>query len=288
MAITVTESMESRETSRGKTGASTRVYIVKGTADESAALVALAAATPDRLGTGTVDDPYLPRQTDTVTPKFVDTSDADASFWEGKVSYGRSSKSRGCVGDVRYSFDTTGGTEHIVASIATRGVWTASGEASSGFFDNLIGVGSDGSPPSGVDIPVALYKWDETHYLENAYVTGAYKAAVFYLTARINASRFRDFDAGEVMFMGVSGGQRGEDDWELTFRFAARPNQKNIAVGDITGIHKAGWDYLWVIQKPGKTVKGLDGDDMIMPTMAAVITEQVSRYGDFSVLGIGT
>jgi hypothetical protein len=50
-----------------------------------------------------------------------------------------------------------------------------------------------------------------------------------------------------VLFLGASGSQRGTEDWEITFSFAASPNATGLTVGDITGIEpKKGWEYLWV------------------------------------------
>jgi hypothetical protein len=36
------------------------------------------------------------------------------------------------------------------------------------------------------------------------------------------------------------------EDWEIPFKFAASPNATDLTVGDITGIEKKGWEYLWV------------------------------------------
>jgi len=47
-----------------------------------------------------------------------------------------------------------------------------------------------------------------------------------------------------VLFLGATGSERGEgpdDDWEITFRFAANPNQTGLSVGSISGISKKGW-----------------------------------------------
>lgn len=46
--------------------------------------------------------------------------------------------------------------------------------------------------------------------------------------------------------MCASGSQWGTEDWVVTFSFAASPNAVELTVGDITGIDKKGWEYLWV------------------------------------------
>lgn len=83
---------------------------------------------------------------------------------------------------------------------------------------------------------------------------------------------------------GASGSKRGEDDWEITFRFAASPNKTGLTVGDIVGINKKGWEYMWV--------RYADAEDAaakaIVKKPVAVSVEKVYEEGDFSTLGIGT
>ena len=57
----------------------------------------------------------------------------------------------------------------------------------------------------------------------------------------------------------------------------------NQTIGDITGIAKAAWEYLWV--RYG-TVQDTDAKKLVKrPT--SVHVEQVYNSGDFSQLGIG-
>ena len=86
-----------------------------------------------------------------------------------------------------------------------------------------------------------------------------------------------------VLFLGASGSKRGNGDWEITFNFAASPNQTNITVGDITVAQKLGWEYMWV--------RYADAEDTIAKAIVkkpiAVYIERVYELGDFSNLGIG-
>ena len=113
-------------------------------------------------------------------------------------------------------------------------------------------------------------------------MTPGYKTTLFVLTGRVNAGVFKGFAAGEVLFLGASGSQRGQDDWEITFRFAASPNVSGLAVGPITGITKRGWEYLWV--------RYADAEDqhVLVKQPIAAYVEKVYPDGDFSGLGIGT
>lgn len=40
----------------------------------------------------------------------------------------------------------------------------------------------------------------------------------------LDVDGWRAFAAGEVLFLGASGSKRGEEEWEITYRFAASPN----------------------------------------------------------------
>lgn len=115
-------------------------------------------------------------------------------------------------------------------------------------------------------------------------ISRANKAALFYLTGTVNNSPFRGFEPGEVLFLGASGSKRGQDDWEIAYKFAASPNVLGLSVGDIAGIAKRGWDYLWI--------RYADIEDtaakMLVKRPLAVYVEQVYPYRDFSGLGIGT
>ncbi len=85
-----------------------------------------------------------------------------------------------------------------------------------------------------------------------------------------------------MLFQGASGSQRGQEDWEITFSFAASPNATGLTMGDITDIDKKGWEYLWV------RYQDAEDEDVLVKQPAAAYVEQVYPYGDFSLLGIGT
>jgi len=86
-----------------------------------------------------------------------------------------------------------------------------------------------------------------------------------------------------VLFLGASGSKRSSEDWEITYRFASQPNRTGIVVGDITGISKKGWEYMWVRYRDTE-----DGSaKALVKRPVAAYVEQVYRDGDFSQLGIG-
>jgi|ERR1043165_6904115 hypothetical protein len=176
-----------------------------------------------------------------------------------------------------FSFDSTGGTQHITQSITTVNRY---GPAASTLLGGAIGY--DGENVAGVDITVPVWNWQETYYLTDAELnTYAYYA----LTGSVNSDVFEGYQPGEVLFLGASGQKRGTastDKWEVTFKFAASPNMTGISVGSITGIAKKGWDYLWVQY-------GDDVDNTAVVRIKkpiAVYVERVYDSAPFSSLGL--
>ena len=72
-------------------------------------------------------------------------------------------------------------------------------------------------------------------------------------------------------------------------------NRSRIAVGDITGISKLGWEYTWARYADSEdaaakspTLQSYGDGAAIVKKPVAVYVERVYEYGDFSLLGIGT
>lgn len=265
MAITVHEKWESRETTVGESPSIDLVFIIRGTDDDLAVKSALAAASPVLY--------------DGLVRQSMHIERIAEDIWEGSVRYGKLEPPE--TGDSNYQFDTGGGTQHITQSLATVGRYAPPGKTAPDF-QGAIGVTHDNV--EGVDITVPVYNFSETHYIASGLVTPGYKATLFYLTGRVNNAPFRGFAAGEVLFLGASGSKRGQEDWEISFKFAASPNMTGLTIGDITGIAKKGWEYLWV--------RYADAEDaaakVLVKRPAAVYVEKVYPDGDFSLLGIGT
>lgn len=264
MSVVVYEKWDSRETTISEDSTVDLRYIIRGTDDDASANDALLTAAPVLYG-------GLVRQS-----AHIERIAEDA--WEGSVRYGLLGPPE--TGDSSFSFDTGGGTQHITQSLATVGAYSASGPPPN--FHGAIGVSRDSV--EGVDITVPVYNFTETHYIDADLVTGAYKAALFYLTGTVNNAPFRGFAAGEVLFLGASGSKRGPEDWEITYRFAASPNVTDLVVGSISGINKRGWEYLWVRYEDAEDTAA----KMLVKRPVAAYVEQVYPYGDFSGLGIGT
>ncbi len=239
MAIMVDEKPDSRESSEGDVKSATLTYIVRGTADDVAARAALAAEAP-QMHDGLV------RQAVDVEPVAVDAENPALSVWAGTVQYGQTSGGTPETGDAVYSFDTGGGTQHIVT--AARGGSICGYGPGEEIAPPAHGIGDNGERCEGADIVVPVFHFAETHYLADSVVTPAYKKILFACTGKTNLDAFRCFEPGEVLFLGASGSKRSDEDWEVAFRFAAKPNRKKFTVagGTIPVESCKGWERLWL------------------------------------------
>ena len=270
---TLTELLDSREWTTGEKPTVVLHYQLAGVADDATVKSLLESSTPATHG-------GLDRDRITFEPVWVDTEAGDG-LWDARVHYAASDDREPQTGDSSFSFDTGGGTQHITQSIETIDTHVPAG-AEVPDFKGAIGVTHDSV--EGVDITAPVYNFSETHYLADATVTTAYKGTLFGLTGKVNDASFKGLAAGECLFLGASGAKRGADDWEITFRFAASPNKTGITVGDITGIDKKGWEYLWVQYEDRKDPNA----KVFVKHPVAACVEKVYEEGDFSDLGIGT
>jgi len=268
MAVSIAETPTSRSATEGvdNNASATLEYIVQGT-DDDAVVHAQVQATIPAFYRG------LSFQSYSIDPVHVDETDA-IGYWDVSAQYGVKDPK-----ESTYTFDTGGGTQHITQSLQTKGSYPAPGFGAPNF-GGAIGVTHD--DVEGVDITVPVYNFSETHYIDDALVTDAYKGTLFFLTGKTNQAAFRNFAVGEVLFLGASGTKRGKDDWEITFKFAASPNVTNLQIGPITVASKRGWELLWV--------RYTDVEDsaakMLVKQPVAAYVEQVYEEGDFSGLGI--
>ena len=272
MSVTLTELVDSRETTSGDRPAVTLHYRLEGTSDDGTAKTLVENSTPE-----TYDG--LKRQSIRLEPVWVDTT-ATTGAWDVTVEYVAPEDAEPATGESSFSFDTGGGTQHITQSIQTVGSYAPAGKTPPNF-KGAISVTE--RSVEGVDITIPVYHFSETHYLPDSQVTEAYRGILFALTGKVNDAAFKGCAAGECLFLGASGSKRGEDDWEITFRFAASPNRTNIQIGNITVASKKGWEYLWVqyTQEVDPAIH------QVVKKPVAVYIEQVYEYGDFSRLGIG-
>ena len=263
MPATVAEKWDSRDTTLAESSNVELRYLVSDTDSDAEVAAAVFAQSPASWNS-------LPRES-------ITFSRIGQREWEATVRYATQPVTDS---EPSFTFETGGGTAHITQAIGTTGVFVPPGFVPPDF-RNAIGVSRDSV--DGVDIVVPTYKWTETFRIPASVVTGPYKATLFQLTGRVNNFAFRGFQAEEVLFEGARGSRRGMGDWEITFAFAASPNVTDLTIGNISGISKKGWDYLWC--------RYADFEDtdakMLVKRPIAVVVNRVYPSGSFSLLGIG-
>jgi hypothetical protein len=173
------------------------------------------------------------------------------------------------------SFSTTGATTHLNQSLQTRGIYAAPG-ADAPNYQGAIGVSDSGV--AGVDITVPAFEFSVRKKFE--FVSTSYLLAMVSMTGRVNSGPWSIFGSGEALFLGGEGGE-DENNWvDVTYHFAARPNEFSMtSVGSQESAKKAGIT-LWV--KHGEKVVG----DRVLQIPEAAYVEKVYPSGNFNVLGI--
>lgn len=104
----------------------------------------------------------------------------------------------------------------------------------------------DGEEVKGVQIEVPVMSFEEEHIFLASRITTAKVNDWGNRVGTVSSARFRGFDAGEVFLKGISTRRKGSDLASANFAFAVSPNQKGLDFGDLKGVNKDGWDYLWI------------------------------------------
>ena len=239
-------------------------YNILGTEDEAAAMSLLLGEAPVNI---TVDGFLLSHQV-------LEVKHSSFNHWIGTCRL-----SRKAMEEPLYQFETGGGSTHITHSISTVQRRIVGGGTAPNFGG---AIGWDGQRINGCDIISPVFSFSETHSFDSAFVDGAYRLALFRATGKTNNAAFKGFEAGEVLFLGASGTKRGDDRWEISYRFAASENVTGLTVGGITGINKKGWEYLWVYFAEDTS------QSVLVKTPLVSHVEQVYHSHNFANIGIGT
>jgi len=259
MAGSISESYTSRKFTLGASRSRELVWDVVGTDDEDEVLTLVLGEAPAvYLGLVLQD---------------VSAEPIGGGVWKGSARYANL--------EVEYSFDTGGGTTKVLQSYSTVSSHAPTGMTAPDY-GGAIGVTDDRI--EGVDVPAPGFQYAETHRVLAANVTPAYKRVLAELSGRTyNDATFKGWAAGEVNFLGCSGSKRADDYWTITYRFACSANATGLSVGDITGIDKLGWDYLWV-----RYADATDGvAEAVVKRPVAAYVERVLLPADYSTLLIG-
>jgi hypothetical protein len=186
------------------------------------------------------------------------------------------------IGVVRtVSYDSTGGTQRITSAYSE----TKYGENAPGM---SLAINVNGDSVEGVDVVVPVFEWTEEYELPARTLTDSYVKTVADMTGTTNTKKFRGFDAGEVLFLGVSGTQVFNPNQQLitdavstriSFRFAAKKTRKNLLIASVGVIPTIkGWDYLWIRYAPNQA------NGIGLQTPVAAYVNRVYEESDFGLL----
>lgn len=208
--------------------------------------------------------------------------------YDGEVDYGWPKKNQE-VGTTWFDYDTTGGSKNLKNSLET----ISSGASPSPLityvnapdFSGLIGVSIEGDV-SGVDVPSPSLKLSVHTIFDVADVTMEQVKQWSAQTGTMNGDQIWSFDPHELLFRGCTGSTKIESvsqpGVETIFQLEASENATDLTVGDMDGIVKDGWDYLWILTVKVKDTK----TNMLLPKPAAYYVERVFAESTFGDLGI--
>lgn len=259
------------DASGGSSRGRTRRWFARGATTELEAIASVASAAPGAL--------------DLLVLTGISVSERVKDGFECDVDYGAfAPKGPAKVGESSFSFDVATQSQRIVVPLQPQIVYPRSGlTAPSDSGKWLIGQQGDGSPPEGVDAFEPTASFSETHYIAAGSITAAYQRQVMRIVGKLNQFSWRGWAAEELMCTGVSGSQRGADDWEVSFRFAIKEHQSNLTVAGISGINKKGWQFLW----PRYELEKDAGEPILSNHVQYIVVADVFRLANFTSLGIG-
>jgi hypothetical protein len=266
MSINLIEKRNSRSTTLNPKTATLR-HTLTGTTSETMAKAYVIAATAWKYQT-------LWRQDIRVEPVGV-------NVWDVEVTYGALAGKQPEEGDVRWTFDTTGGTMHITNALEHIADYGTNAPNHGG----AIGVNSEGDV-EGCEVGTSARKWTETWMMNVLSIPFDYGDVLEALTYTTNLATFRGKPAGHVLFLGASGGGSSKDPgfFELTFNFATGQTLSGETICGITGVSKLPHEYLWHEYEKQTD----DAEPKKIKKLIAIHRERVYYAGDFSLLGIGT
>jgi len=191
-------------------------------------------------------------------------------------------------GEATMSFDCGGGTKHVVHAMKQVRIVNISGSTAAD--DAGGGIGWNGKTGSeaefaGVDVPTADMREVYTKLIPISKLTASYKKSLATLTGKVNNATFKGYEAGEVMFLGMSytAPVKGQKKVMATYNFRISPNETNVKIsGQTYSVSKKGWQYAWARSKMVNNANS--GTPQV--EIDGVYISDVCESADFSVLGL--
>ena len=176
------------------------------------------------------------------------------------------------------SFDCGGGTKHLLYSYSQKKVY---GDKDAGGAIGWNGKSGDDCEIAGVDVPTAQLRETYTKQMRIGKLTTAFKRKVAALVGKVNSGSFKGWNAGEVLFLGMSYSTPAKKAKKVTvsFNFAIQPNESGVKVAG-KSVTKKGFEYVWAISK---TVASSGSPKL---EVEGIYVDQVCEYASFSGLGL--
>jgi hypothetical protein len=267
-AIQVYEGFPSRETLSGGDSPSVVLnWIVLGTTNDLVVKALVRATTPAIY--------------DGLVLQTVSAKETAPEAWDCQAKYGVRKPPKEY--EYKFAFDTTGGRQKITQSLETIQKYAPSGKTAA---DHKGAIGVTDHGVEGCEVVVPKFSWSETWQLPIADYGWAYSQALKSVTGMVNSGGFRGFPAGQVLFRGGKGSASSKDPTliEITYSFDQSDDVSAQAIGDISGIDKAGWQYLWVHYTEEHDTTA----DALARRPDSVYVERVYDAANFAALGIGS
>ena len=196
---------------------------------------------------------FAPATLGTLPITNVEVEERGGGWWFASAKYGKAggSGSSPATGMALVRFNTRGGTEHVTQARQHVADFGIGGPGPN--FRGAIGVDQDGNV-TGADFPTGTFEFEVVRYVPQSKMTSAYLGILYDLSPSVNNATFTvnvngqvmTFAEQEVIFLGATGAQRKEGDWEMSYAFVAAKNRTGLSFGAVTGVSKKGADYLWI------------------------------------------
>lgn len=274
-AVQIYEGFPSREAVSGGDNPSVALnWIVLGIGNDSEVKLLVRATTP----AGYLDPQFAGAQL--LFLRDIAVKEVAHETWECQARYGARKPPK--ANEYKFTFDTTGGRQKITQALEHIASYAPENETAA---DHQGAIGVTDHGVEGCEIIVPKFSWTETWHLPIETYGWAYSQVLKAITGRVNGSPFRGFPAGQVLFRGGKGSASNKDPnlIEITYAFDQSDDVTGQSIGNISGVSKTGWQYLWVQYR--------ETDDSAAKAFArrpcSVYVEKVYEASSFDNLGIG-
>lgn len=173
---------------------------------------------------------------------------------------------------------TFSGTTLGKTQLVTQSYGTTRYGGSAANYGSAINVDQNGVKGVEIGIPGLEFQIEKT--LARGVLSLIYVMTLVHLTYKTNVADFRNFAAGELLFLGAEFRNGSTGEVTVVFKFSASPNRTGLSFGTISGVAKKGHEYLWI------DYEAWESGGYVIRRPRGVYVERVYEEGDFTSLGI--